>query len=63
MDIPDIIPHGFRSQRRPHMPALVNPVVERIFELMKVDPELREVDREVMRCALLTLAHRVMATV
>jgi hypothetical protein len=50
--------HRYRSVKRPHMPTLVNPVADRIAELVKTNPELRDVDKEVLRCALLTLSHR-----
>jgi hypothetical protein len=50
--------HFNRSVIRPDMPAQVKPVVDRIAELLRANPELRDVDREVLRCALLTLSHR-----
>jgi hypothetical protein len=50
--------HFNRSVIRPDMPARVKPVVDRIAELLETNPELRKVDSEVMRCALLTLSHR-----
>jgi hypothetical protein len=50
--------HPHRSVKRPYMPTLVNPVADRIAELVKAKPELGDVDREVLRCALLTLSHR-----
>jgi hypothetical protein len=40
------------------MSALVNPIADRILELLKDDPELRYTDREALRSALLPLAHR-----
>jgi hypothetical protein len=48
-------PHQFRSDPRPQMAGRVNPLADRIAELLEA--ELRDV-REVLRCALLTLAYR-----
>jgi hypothetical protein len=39
------------------MPAPVNALADRIAALL--EPELRNADREVVACALLTLAHRL----
>jgi len=43
--------------QRPHMPAPVNVLADRIAALL--EPELHDADREVVACALLTLAHRL----
>jgi hypothetical protein len=46
-----------RRSKRAHLPAKVNPVADRILALVKDDPELRDADREILRCAFLTLAY------
>jgi hypothetical protein len=47
----------FRPDSRPHMPARVNALADRIAAA--VERELHDPDREVLRCAYLTLAFRL----
>jgi hypothetical protein len=51
------IPCVNRSDSRPHMPAPVNALADRIAALL--ENEVRSADREVLRCAYLTLAFRL----
>jgi hypothetical protein len=46
-----------RADVRPHMPAAVKALADRIGVLL--ERELHDADREVLRCAFLTLAHHV----
>jgi hypothetical protein len=53
-------PLMFRPDSRPHMPARVNALTDRIAAV--VERELHDHDREVLRCAYLTLAYRLRET-
>jgi hypothetical protein len=46
-----------RSDLRPHMPAPVNALADRISALL--EDEVCSADRKVLRCAYLTLAFRL----
>jgi hypothetical protein len=53
-------PLMFRPDSRPHMPARVNALADRVAAL--VERERHDPDREVLRCAYLILAYRLQET-